>query len=116
MLDTKEQRKYEYSRRIIGFTSGFTVNDSKNAIEESLYRSFGQKPFNFGVFEKSNPADDDKVRKYVTSQILIKLLKNVLMMQKKSTRKNIHQKINQQLSKVTIGIYLKLFLILQMQH
>ena len=71
LSDTKEQRKYEYSRRIIGLTSGFTSNDSRNAIEESLYRSFGEKPFNFGIFEKANstevgslPASKDILRSF----------------------------------------------------
>ena len=67
LKDTKNQRKEEYKKRVGGFTSGFTREDSENAIEDSLYRSFREKPFNFGAYTNSNPEDDDKIRKYVTS-------------------------------------------------
>ena len=62
-----QQLIQEYNKRLIGLTSGFSAQDSKGAVEEALYRSFGEKPFEFGIFDNTNPEDDEKIRKYVTS-------------------------------------------------
>jgi type III restriction enzyme len=98
LQDGYEQRKQEYAKRIIDYALGFELNDSKDAIESSLYKSFEKNPFNFKPFENKT-GDEDKIRKYVTSPDTESILEECFEIAKKIYKEKYVPKSNFEIEK-----------------